>query len=129
MRTLTFSLVGEITTVITITELDDGSLRFDITQSGDTSLLGDYRALFFDVTDDTLLSGLSASGADVTDSAFDAESVSNLGGGANVNGDIVNELGDFDGGVELGTAGISTDDIRTTSFILSHDTTNLTLEF
>ena len=71
---------------------------------------------------------MSVTGADVTDYAFKNDGVSNLGNGANINGDIVNQLGRFDGGVELGTAGMSTDDIQTTSFILDHDTIDLTLD-
>ena len=127
MRSLTFTIEGDIDTIITVTELDDGTLQFEVTQSGDT--LGDYRALFFDVADETVLDSLVASGDDVTDYAFNGDSVDNLGQGANIKGEIVKDLGKFDAGIEFGTAGMSTDDIQTTTFILSSTEQYLTLEF
>ena len=120
---------SDLQTTIRIKEIGDGTLQFDVFL-GDGATVGDLRALFFDVSDPSILSSLSAGVGigDVTDEEYDSEDVSNLGQGANINGDIVQELGEFDGGVEFGTAGISTDDIRSTSFVLSSTTTALTLD-
>ena len=68
----------------------------------------------------------ASSDAGLDDSDFDANSVSNLGQGANVNGQVVNEFGKYDAGVEFGTAGTGKDDIWTTSFVLDHDSIDLT---
>jgi len=81
--------------------------------------------LFFDIADEGLIDGLSVDGLHVTDRTFDANAVSNLGNGANMNG---GGRGAFDVGVEIGTQGMSRDDIQTTTFTLSHDTETLTLD-
>lgn len=107
-------LNGEL--VVTVSVLEEG---------GD---IGDIRGLFFDVADESLLSGMSATGADVTQQEFDANGVTNLGGGNNVNGNVLIALGAFDGGVGSGTSGIGGDDIRSTTFTLSHSSQALTLD-
>ena len=48
--------------------------------------IGDIRGLFFDVSDESLLSGLDAVGTDVTRDKFYADAVYNLGHGANIKG-------------------------------------------
>ena len=121
MSSLTFEIEGDISAVITITEVD-GNLVFDIAQTSDNGSSGDLKALFFDVADETLLSGLSVTGADITDSAFVANSTTNLGQGTSINGQVVKELGKFDAGLAFG------DDIQSTQFVLSHDTVDLTLD-
>ena len=120
---------SDLAAILRITELDDGTLLFNIDLS-DGATIGDLRAIFFDIADPLLLASLSAGVGvgDVTDEQYDNDDVSNLGQGANINGAIVQELGEFDGGVELGTAGISQDDIRSTSFVLASSTTDLTLD-
>lgn len=113
---------------VTVIEVD-GNLVFTVevfTNGGD---IGDIRGLFFDVSDESLLNGLTASGYDVTDQRFEANNVVNLGNGANVNGDVVLNLGAFDAGTELGTQGIGRDDIRATTFQISHSSQDLTLDF
>ncbi|NSY41547.1 integrin alpha [Leisingera sp. ANG59] len=125
-RSITFLIAGDVDTEITITELDDGTLRFDLTAL-DTGLTGDLRALFFDLTG-VDVSGLSTSGVDVTDTAYEEGSVDTLGGDANIKGSVSNSLGDFDVGIEFGTSGMSSDDINSTSFILAHNSVNLTLD-
>lgn len=85
--------------------------------------IADLRGLFFNI-DESFVDGLSVVGDDVTDSQFAVNNVSNLGGGVNMNGTQT----DFDGGVEIGTSGIGRDDISSTTFILSHDTDDLTLD-
>ena len=124
MSSLTFEIEGDVSALITITEVD-GTLVFDIVLTSETGSLSDLRALFFDVADETLLSGLSVTGADVTDSAFEANSTTNLGQGANINGQVVKALGKFDAGIAIGTPH---DDIQSTQFVLSHDTVDLTLD-
>ena len=92
-----------------------GSLNFQLdvipSPSGN---IGDLRGLFFHISDESLLSGLTATGADVTGSQFSANNVSDL--------DTVNvhPAGPFDVGVEFGGPGTGTDDIQTTAFTLSH---------
>jgi VCBS repeat-containing protein len=127
MANLTFTIEGTVSALITVTEVD-GDLIFNVELTSDTGTVGDLRALFFDVNDEALLSGLSVSGTHVTGSAFRANRVTTVGGDANINGDVVNTLGAFDGGVAFGTPGIGRDDIRSTQFVLSHSTLDLTLD-
>ncbi|MGF1523533.1 MAG: DUF4114 domain-containing protein [Leptolyngbyaceae cyanobacterium] len=85
--------------------------------------LGDLRGIFFNITDNSLLANLTVTGDNVTESQFGpANTVSDLGQGANIN------PGSFDAGVEIGTPGIGTDDIASTTFVISHPTTDLTLD-
>ena len=107
-------LNGEL--VVTVSVLEEG---------GD---IGDIRGLFFDVSDESLLSGMTATGSDVTGQDFDANNVTNLGGGNNVNGSVLIALGAFDGGITSGTPGIGSDDVRSTTFTLSHSSQALTLD-
>jgi hypothetical protein len=104
-----------------VTEIE-GNLLFDVVLTSGDGSVANQRALFFDINDDTLLSELTVSGADVTDFTFSADKVTTLGGDANINGEVVNELGKFDAGIEFGPDGIETDDIRSTQFTLSHAT-------
>jgi len=130
-RSITFIIEGDVDTLVTITEEPDGTLRFDIEVLG-SALLGDLRALFFDLqglTADDTLSVSSATGfeGDVTDQSFDEGSVDTLGRGANIKGSVSKKYGDFDVGIEFGTSGIAGDDIQSTSFILSSSTIDLSL--
>jgi len=124
-RTLTFTVEGEPAATITVQEVEDGSLAFTVTLDSESDYMGDLRGLFFQVADEALLDGLNVTGTDVTDSDAAADAVSNLGNGANVNG---GNHGPFDFGVEIGTQGMSADDIQTTTFTLSHDSADLTLD-
>ena len=120
MSTMSFSIGGEQSLNITLTELEDGSIRFDLANAG--PLLADLRGLFFDVNDASLLSTLSFVGADITGSSVRNDGVTNLGGGVNMNG-----AGVFDAGVVFGTSGIGKDDIGSTSFVLRSSTGSLSL--
>ena len=100
---------------ITLTERPNGTIRLRVDVIDGT--IGDLRGLFFNISDESLVNGLSVSGNDVTNSKFEVNNVNNLDLGVN-----------FDGGVEIGTWGISNDDIRSTTFILSHNFVNLTLD-
>ncbi|MDU8911485.1 hypothetical protein [Aestuariicoccus sp. MJ-SS9] len=106
---------------VTLTELADGDMQVDIAMpDGSDAVIGDLRGFFFNIEDQSKLDDMTATGADVTDSQFAADDVKDVGNGANIKGEIVNEYGAFDGGIEIGTQGASEDDIQSTSFILSH---------
>lgn len=124
-NSLVFEIDGDPKPTIAVKEMADGSLEFTVVLDADGENTGDLRGLFFDLADETLTDGLSVDGAQVTDAAFDANGVSDLGNGANMNG---GGRGSFDVGVEIGTQGMSRDDIQTTTFTLSHDTEALTLD-
>lgn len=126
MNTLSFDLstvTGDPANAsVTLSALEEGKIEFFVAVSEGT--VADLRGLFFNISDQSLVNGLSVSGIDVTDSQFAINSVSNLGGGVNMNGTQT----DFDGGVEIGTSGLGQDDIQSTTFILSHDLVDLTLD-
>ncbi|MFW8637494.1 beta strand repeat-containing protein [Cribrihabitans pelagius] len=126
-RTVTFIIEGVVDTEITVTELSDGTLKFDIDVLG-TSSIGDLRGLFFDLEDYTVDGGLTATGADVTAQNYGEGSIERVLKDVNINGDVVKTLGKFDAAVSFGTSGIGDDDIQTTSFILSHESDALTLD-
>lgn len=136
-RSISFVMEGDVDTLVTITELDDGTLRFDLAALG-SGLIGDLRGFFFDIGpdddgNDPSFGSLSVSSAtgyegDITDSLIDENSVDTLGKDANLKGSVTNELGDFDVGVEFGTSGMSADDIQETSFILSSTESSLSLD-
>ena len=87
---------------------------------------GDLRGFFLDISDDLLLSGLSITGSEVTQTQFSANSVINLGGGNNLNGG--GSPCPCDIGVEIGLSGIGGgDDFQTTTFTLSHTSESLDL--
>jgi hypothetical protein len=82
--------------------------------------IGDIQGVWLDILNDSLLSGLSVvSGLDVTQAVFGpAGTVNNLGGGNNLNGG--GTPAPFDMGFQIGTPGIGSDDIQTTTFFLMH---------
>ena len=125
----TFVIDGPVKVMISITEVGDGTLKVAAEVLDETGAIGDLRGLFFDVADESLISGLRITGSSVTRTQFSEDAVSNLGSGNNVSGSIINEYGKFDVGVAFGTAGIGKDDIREASFILSHNTAELTYDF
>ena len=123
---MTFQIEGQVNLSVTITELD-GDLVFNVEVLDDTGEIGDLNAIYFDLADDSLTSGMSVTGDDVTGTKFKVDGVTKVDNFTNMNGEVVNDLGKFDGGVQFGTSGISTDDIRSTTFTLSHDNMDLTL--
>ncbi|PWE18516.1 hypothetical protein DDZ18_02610 [Marinicauda salina] len=127
MASTTFILEAEVDTQVRVTEQPDGSLLFEIEVLTDDGSIGDLRGLFFDF-DDSLLGGLSITGPDITDYRIAEDDVVDLGHGANVRGEVANTYGRYDAGVEFGTQGIAQDDIQSTSFTLSHDGVDLTLD-
>lgn len=126
MNTLSFTIDGDVSVQVTITEIDGGDLLFQVTVL-EGAFTGDLQGLFFDLADDSLADGLTVTGVDATDWQFEANDVTNLGQGVNINGEVLNTYGEFDAGVQIGTQGMAADDIQTTSFVISHSTTDLTL--
>ena len=126
MATGTFIIRGQVDVSVTITEVD-GALRFTVEVLDATGQIGDLNALFFDLSDDGLTGGLSVTGPDVTGVALVADGVTKVDNYTNMNGEVISDLGRFDGGVQFGTSGIGSDDIRMTTFTLSHDSQALTL--
>jgi len=114
-----------ISVAVTIDDASDpGNLVITLAvESGATT--GDLRGFFAQVDDESLLSGLSVSGAQVTGSRFAADSVIDLGQGSNLNGG--GSPCPCDLGVEIGAPGLGGgDDYATVRFVLSHDSRALT---
>lgn len=128
MSTFTFTLTGDVHVGITVTEQDDGSLKFDLAVLDDTGSIGDLNAIFFDIADTVDPDGLMVLGDDVTGMTFKEEGVTKVDNYTNINGEVVKDYGKFDAGVQFGTAGIGEDDIRETSFVLSHSDMSLTID-
>lgn len=127
LSAMTFLIEGDVNVEITITDLGDGSLQFDVAVLDDTGSIGDLNGLFFDMLDPSLLDGMIATGDDITNQDYAEGDVDNLGGGVNVRGELTAD-GGFDAGIRFGTSGMSKDDIQETSFVLSHESEELVLE-
>ena len=101
-----------------------GAVR--VTVAVDTSLaIADINGFFFNIGNESLLSGLTVSGTDVTLTVKQANHVTSAGSGNNING---GGIGPFDVGLQIGTPGIGKDDIQTTTFLLSAAGVNLTTD-
>ncbi|MBW4560025.1 MAG: hypothetical protein KME32_02520 [Mojavia pulchra JT2-VF2] len=112
-----------------------GKIQFkvDFLATGNNKI-ADIRGVFFNIFDDSLLSGLQVIGTDVTASKFGpagtvnsvGSSNNNLNGGGGKN--IV--YNNFDAGVEIGQEGIGNGkgDIQSTTFTISHLSKALTLD-
>jgi VCBS repeat-containing protein len=116
-RSVTFVIEGTVDTQIAISENSDGTLRFDVSVIG--GVIGDLRGLFFDVAAPNTLASLSIAGADINKHVAKNNQVHTLGKDANVNGDVASASGNFDVGIEFGTSGMATDDIQSTTFVVS----------
>jgi hypothetical protein len=110
---------------VNLTDFEGRAAEADLTVTGDgtnqvTFELGlvdttaDIRGFFFDLGSD--LTNVSVVGDDVTEWLYDVGNVRDLGDGTSMN-----PTGPFDFGVEIGTAGMSTDDISLTSFTIYSD--------
>lgn len=134
-RSLTFTIEGEIDTIVFVEEGDfDGDgftdLRFTVSVDESDGTTADLRGLFWDVADDDT-SGWSVwpdESPDVTDEAFGLNDVTDLGNGANMKGKITNKGKGFDAGVEIGSQGIGKNDIQSTTFVITGDGEDLTLD-
>lgn len=102
-----------------------GDLVFTLSIIGPGSTIGDLRGFFLNIADDSLLAGLSISGPDVTGSSFAASAVTGVGPGNNLLGG--GSPCPCDLGIQLGTPGVSKDDLRIVTFTLSHATLALDL--
>ena len=96
--------------------VDPGKIVITLDVSGGN--IGDLRGFFANVTDEGLLDKLSVSGFDVSDSAFEANSVRQVGGGNNLNGSGTPCPCDL--GIEFGSPGTGRDDLQSVTFTLSH---------
>lgn len=103
---------------ITLAETAAG---IEVTVSATNPII-DLRGLFFNLADDSLLSGLVVTGADIVDSKFGP-----VGGVNQVSGDPSIAPRSFDAGVEIGTSGPAKDNIVSTTFVISHRSATLTL--
>jgi hypothetical protein len=117
---------ASLSVMVTIDDSSDpGNLviTLEIDEGGN---IGDLRGFFADVSDASLLSGLSVSGPEVTSSTFDENDVINLGHGSNLNGGGTPCPCDL--GVEIGDPGIGQgDDFQKVTFVLSHVSEDLDL--
>ncbi|WP_414568241.1 hypothetical protein [Nostoc sp. CCY 9925] len=109
-----------------------GKVQFKVDYlSTGKNTLADIRGVFFNILDNTLLSGLQVSGKDITASKFGpAGEVETVGSSNNnLNGNGKNGQNLFDAGVEIGQEGIADGkgDIQSTIFTLSHTSKALTL--
>lgn len=117
------------TVQVTITENANGTLTFTVTQLVSAgAYLGDLRGLFFDVADEDLIGTLSGTSLSdpLTEFQQGDDTVKDLGQGANMQG-LLGDSGGYDVGIEIGTQGIGTDDVRTFSFTLESTARALTL--
>jgi hypothetical protein len=110
----------------------DGKIQFTVKMAADSPSIGDLRGIFFNISDNSLLSGLqysAASGAklDVKQSAYSTTGSLSSVGNANLNGDGGNHSFEF--ALEIGENGLKggKDDIQSTTFVLSHATRKLDL--
>lgn len=105
-----------------------GNIQFtvDYVPTGNNTI-ADLRGVFFNIADDSLLSGLQVTGGNITASQFGPAGTINqvgsrsntLSGGSNLK---------FDIGLEIGRQGISQgDDFQSTTFTLSHASQALSL--
>ncbi|MFQ4143215.1 hypothetical protein [Chlorogloeopsis sp. ULAP02] len=95
-----------------------------------SNTIADIRGIFFNILDDSLLSGMQVVGTDVTASKFGpAGTVTSVGSSSNNLNGNGNQKNFFDAGVEIGKEGIGGNkgDIQSTTFTLSHISKALTL--
>ncbi|MGA9378110.1 MAG: PEP-CTERM sorting domain-containing protein [Phormidium sp.] len=101
------------------TAAGEGKIQFKVDVVTDSTYknTADLRGIFFNIANDSFLSDLKVTGANVTTSVFgpagEVQSVgnANLSGGGNTH--------KFDIGVEIGTNGMGKDDFQSTIFTLS----------
>jgi hypothetical protein len=86
--------------------------------------IGDLRALFLQVIDESILPGLTISGPWVSEFVTGDDNIESVGG-ANVNGG--GSPGPFEVGIAFGSSGIGADDIQAADFFMDHSTSDLTL--
>ena len=117
MSSASFTILGDVNVEIIVTEVIDPvtgltNLEFQVNVLDETGSIGDLNALYFDLADACLTNSLSVDGGDVTGSVFKVDGVTKVDNYTNMNGEVIKDLGRFDGGVQFGTAGIGSDDNR-----------------
>ena len=125
--TISFNLAGGPGVRVTVVQTADGKLRITAALNASPTV-GDLRGLFFHVTDQSLLGGLSVTGATSPVGAVQqsANAVNNLGAGVN----LLGASAPMDVGISFGTASaLGADDIRSVTFTLEHATQALSLGF
>ena len=130
MQSETFYMTDEasgLEVAITITDDGSGTLRFDIEVLTETGTIGDLNAIYFDLANNGETVDFTVTGDDVTGTAFKEGGVTKVDNFTNMNGEVINELDRFDGGVQFGTQGISRDDIQSTTFTISSNDPEYTL--
>lgn len=132
-RQFSFIIQGKSDTMVTIEEGDfsgDGftDLKFTLEVTGGRP--ADLRGLFWDIEDNDPTGWFvyEPESPDVTGSQFQADSVTDLGQGANINGKHTNKGREFDAGVRFGTPGNGSDDIQSTSFVITGGSEDLSLD-
>lgn len=103
-------------------ESDPGRLVITLEVDG-TDTIADLRGFFANVSDESLLPGLSVLGDGLGTVTIAANSVVNLGRGSNLNGG--GSPCPCDLGVEIGSPGVGSDDYASIRFTLSHATESL----
>lgn len=111
MAEATFIVDGNPDVRVTVND-SGGNLNFtlEVLETGPSNTIGDLRAFYFDVNGPLNSPAITNGGTEVTDSGFNTQ---DLGNDTNMN-----PAPAFDVGVEFGTQGIGSDDIRTASFTL-----------
>lgn len=110
---------------VTITEGDfngDGLTDLKVDLEVVSGFQADLRGFFFNVSDDDLLSQLTVTGADITDTPVfdtDGDGIPEISSASPPDPEATIEPLAFEAGLELGTPGTGGDDIGSTSFIIS----------
>lgn len=132
MASMEFMIQGDVNVLVTVTEVD-GNLVFNyhVVQPGEddyTGQIGELNGVFFDFAEDfggTVNTVTTDGGEDLYFETGD-ESVSNLGGGVNMNGEVIKEDGKYDIGILTDETGLGNGDTQDITFTLDADT-DLTL--
>lgn len=124
----TFVIEGGVDTEVTLTEMADGSIQVTVKVLDTSGQIGDLRGVFFDIGDESLLSGMTIDGTDIGATQIEANSVKKVSGDVNLNGETIKEFDAFDAGAETGTSGIGSDDIRETTFNIASTSGDLSIE-
>ena len=110
---------------VRLEEAAGGQVLMTVTVDG--PVIGDLRGVFFDLADESLLGTLTATASSyLTEIRQGNDTVRDLGDGSNMNGLLGSDRG-FDVGLEIGSAGIGKDDIRSFSVVLGSSLRPLTL--
>lgn len=121
-RSISFVAGGDVETLITITENDDGTLKFDLEVLGGASIAA-LSAFYFDLDGvDASEPGFSVEGDNIRKSAFDEGGVDTLGGDTNIKGSVTDGAGDFDVGIAFKPPADPAS--NKTSFTLGHNNGN-----